>query len=760
MCNAHHQWAWLLAILASLAILYSSRAISAEAKIIKDGKSSSSQQRLLVVTVATEGKNDALRRFVRSAKIYGLNTRVLGLVDDTRPAGVIGGGYKVRKLKEFLEPYKKDAKLLVLYVDGYNSILNGNASEILRRINMRTDDARVIFEAESTCLPESVPVERYPHVHGPYRCINGNAFIGYAPSLYKLTTALPIKDTDDDQAYYVKLFIDVQYRIDMKMKIDYECQTFQQLRGADGEYKIEPSPYVAGDAVVVNDLFKSHPVVIHLSGPQKETLNSFGNYIARTFTNNTCVTCKEDDVIIKNLISKDNKRPEKKFPNVMIGIFLNGATPFIDNFFNNIFGLNYPKERIDIRVNSVQYHDLHVKNFLAQARVLKYKSVRMLYDEYEVAGAAGADVRARMMAECKTLKCDFYLTMDGAARLTNPDALVLLVAQNRSILAPKLTRSNEVFSNFWGAFTDNGYYKRSHDYLDIVYGNKRGLWNVPYIMTSYMIRGDYIHGKNARPEINWSGHDDFEIAFCSNLRKISYFMFVINDVDYGHLVNFDGYDTNHVAPDLFNIEQNSAEWEQKYLHPDYKKNVIASSSEIQMPCTDVYRFPLVSDQYCTDMIHVVEKFGKWSNGANEDARLSGGYENVPTRDIHMNQVGYEKQWLFFLKEYVQPVQRKVYIGYHHNPPRSNMNFIVRYKPDEQPFLEPHHDASTYTINIALNQRLVDFEGGGCRFMRYNCSVTDTKKGWTIMHPGRLTHQHEGLYTTKGTRYIQIAFIDP
>lgn len=32
-----------------------------------------------------------------------------------------------------------------------------------------------------------------------------------------------------------------------------------------------------------------------------------------------------------------------------------------------------------------------------------------------------------------------------------------------------------------------------------------------------------------------------------------------------------------------------------------------------------------------------------------------------------------------------------------------MNFVVRYRPDEQPFLRPHHDSSTYTINIALNR---------------------------------------------------------
>lgn len=86
--------------------------------------------------------------------------------------------------------------------------------------------------------------------------------------------------------------------------------------------------------------------------------------------------------------------------------------------------------------------------------------------------------------------------------------------------------------------------------------------------------------------------------------------------------------------------------------------------------------------------------------------------------------------------------------------------MVRYRPDEQDHLTPHHDASTYTMNIALNIPDVDFQGGGVRFVRYNCSVTQTKKGWAMIHPGRLTHYHEGLKVTGGTRYIMVSFIDP
>jgi hypothetical protein len=49
----------------------------------------------------------------------------------------------------------------------------------------------------------------------------------------------------------------------------------------------------------------------------------------------------------------------------------------------------------------------------------------------------------------------------------------------------------------------------------------------------------------------------------------------------------------------------------------------------------------------------------------QDLRLDGGYENVPTRDIHMKQVGMEQHWLELLRQYVRPLQEHVFLGYTH-----------------------------------------------------------------------------------------------
>ena len=38
-----------------------------------------------------------------------------------------------------------------------------------------------------------------------------------------------------------------------------------------------------------------------------------------------------------------------------------------------------------------------------------------------------------------------------------------------------------MWSNFWGDIGSDGYYLRSDDYVEVVQGTRKGVWNVPYI---------------------------------------------------------------------------------------------------------------------------------------------------------------------------------------------------------------------------------------------------------------------------------------
>lgn len=71
--------------------------------------------------------------------------------------------------------------------------------------------------------------------------------------------------------------------------------------------------------------------------------------------------------------------------------------------------------------------------------------------------------------------------------------------------------------------------------------------------------------------------------------------------------------------------------------------------------------------------------------------------------------------------------------------------MVRYKPDEQPSLMPHHDASTFTVNIALNRVGEDYEVS-------RGQATGQSEGWLesigqvteAEEPARSKGQREGL----------------
>jgi hypothetical protein len=52
-----------------------------------------------------------------------------------------------------------------------------------------------------------------------------------------------------------------------------------------------------------------------------------------------------------------------------------------------------------------------------------------------------------------------------------------------------------------------------------------------------------------------------------------------------------------------------------------------------------------------------------------------------------------------------------------------------------------------------------YEGGGCRFIKQNKEVVNKDIGSMIIHPGKLTHYHEGIPITYGERYILVSFIN-
>lgn len=700
---------------------------------------------LLVLTVATQ-ETDGFRRFLRSAKHFNYTIKVLGRGETWRGGDYMtapGGGQKVRLLKSALEDIQEEKKV-ILFVDSYDVIFSSGPKELLKKFQQAKH--KVVFSAETLIWPDRHLEDKHPHVREGKRFLGAGGFIGYAANLKKMLSDWSGADSDSDQLFYTKIYINKEKRKSINITLDSKCRLFQNLHGALDEVVLK---FEDGRVRARNVLYDTLPVIIHGNGPTKLQINYLGNYIPNLWTFETgCTMCNQDRRLLSGL-------QESEYPVVVIGIFIQQPTPFVTVFFERLFNLKYPKNRLKLFIyNQESHHEQHIHAFL-DSHESEYQGVKLIGPEEDIDPVSSRNLGFDMCRD--DIDCEYFFSIDVDVVLKNEDTLRILIEHNKPFIAPMLTKPGRLWTNFWGALSADGFYARSEDYVDIVQGHRVGLWNVPYVSHIFLIKADTLRTDLKDPDLFKSTTLDPDMAFCEKIRNKGVFMFVTNMDTFGRVLSTDNYQTNHLHNDLWQIFENPVEWEERYIHPNYSR--VLKDEFIETPCPDVYWFPIFSEVACDHLVEEMENFGQWSGGANVDNRIQGGYENVPTIDIHMNQVGYEKEWQKFLLDYIAPVTEKMFPGYYTRA-QFDLAFVVRYKPDEQPSLRPHHDASTFTINIALNHVGIDFQGGGCRFLRYDCSIRSPRKGWAFMHPGRLTHYHEGLPTTEGVRYIAVSFVDP
>jgi len=229
----------------------------------------------------------------------------------------------------------------------------------------------------------------------------------------------------------------------------------------------------------------------------------------------------------------------------------------------------------------------------------------------------------------------------------------------------------------------DSYYSRSDDYMEIVEQKRTGVFNMPYIAAAYLMTADLAGyllelypGMNASP---WKHpHFDAEMGFAARMRKSGVFMYVTNEEYWGRLVDTDHMPENRVHPELWQAEHNRPDWEDDYLDSNYW-HYLTEGVELPEPCPDVVAFPFLTEKGGYDLIEEFEHYGKWSGGndAHNDERLSGGYENVPTVDIHFNQLGFHDEWLYVIKQYAANMIKKFYVGYFPDNKVTILNFFLQ-----------------------------------------------------------------------------------
>lgn len=418
-------------------------------------------------------------------------------------------------------------------------------------------------------------------------------------------------------------------------------------------------------------------------------------------------------------------------PKVDVAFFIYHNTS--DNCLNILETLDYPKESLNVRVFSDREISHPYKHIVTSEKDA-YSYLRIESD------------------------ADYIWTINGDYIIQNKSTLRDLIAAKKDIVSALLEKPGTVFSNFWGKISSTGWYERSDDYLPIVNREKKGLFSVPYITGNILFTKDcFKRNKNLMTE----HHDyDLDMNICHNLRENKEVMYIMNNEVYGII------EQTNIAKDWGALSP----WtEETALHKDFLSFIKAFQKDRDSVKTDIFKeigpdiwqFPFFTSEFCDHLVDIAEKKNEWSAGAYSkkdavDPRI-GAVENHPTQDIHLKQLNLHDFWLNkVIGQYYKAVLSHLY---EYKVKGYNIAFIVKYNEHGQTKLDPHHDASAYTTNIALNTHGVDYTGGGCNFLHKKVECIGNPKGYLILHPGRITHYHEAYPVKSGTRYILVSFND-
>lgn len=191
-----------------------------------------------------------------------------------------------------------------------------------------------------------------------------------------------INNIDDDQLFYTKIYLNETLRSKLNIKLDHKSKLFQNLNGAFGEVELK---FKTNDSYIVNTFYQTQPKVIHGNGGSKIHLNSLSNYLAKSWTlESGCLSCGEGGRKV-NYLDKEKSEKSQSVASekdggddiLLVCLFIQHATPFLPEFFQDIERLNCTKDRMSVRIhNSQKYHRKHVERFI-QATKNSYHSIKL-----------------------------------------------------------------------------------------------------------------------------------------------------------------------------------------------------------------------------------------------------------------------------------------------------------------------------------------------------------------------------------------------
>jgi len=474
----------------------------------RDNSYSDGIDRFMVITVATE-ENEALDRFKESCHQNNIPYKILGLGQEWTggPAenGVLlrpGGAQKINLLKEELRSYPDLGNHIILFTDSYDVLFFDGPQEIVKRF--REMESPVVFSAEKTCWPDETLSEKYPITMSEYRFLNSGGFIGYGDHINTIINKVTVGNDYDDQLYYTERFFE-SLEGDKNIVLDHQQELFQTLGDAVNDVEFV-------DGVLKNTVTNSNPIIVHGNG---------GAYV-KEYLQTLYETAFGTQIIEQPITYEKSNYDFDK--DIIIGLFLDEIVPDINQTFDHIRFLSYPKDKTSLVV--------YYSNPKYGYKVNKFKDTYShLFKNFEVYVHDVDRIESRKKFLIDSFdKTDAVVLMESNHIFRNNKSVQILLNECDGVISPMIHHEGTEWVNF---DIDNKELKK--DYRTY---KQRGVWDVNATFGIHIILNDVIPFAVKSLKDNNEGYDsgNWDVLMCENLTSMGYNIRLSNTNYYGGII--------------------------------------------------------------------------------------------------------------------------------------------------------------------------------------------------------------------------------
>ncbi|XP_064163078.1 procollagen galactosyltransferase 2 [Anguilla rostrata] len=240
-------------------------------------------------------------------------------------------------------------------------------------------------------------------------------------------------------------------------------------------------------------------------------------------------------------------------PTVVIAIIARNAAHSLPYYLGALERLDYPKDRISIWAatdHNVDNTTAILREWLTiMQRFYHYVEWRPMDKPTSYPGEMGPKhwtngryeyvmkLKQAALNFAKKRWADYILYADTDNILTNPKTLSLMVAENKSVIAPMLD-SQTAYSNYWCGITPQGYYRRTAEYFPTKHRHRLGCYAVPMVHSTVLLDLRKAGTKKLAfhpPHKDYSWPFDDIIVFAFSCRVSEVQMYLCNKERYGYL---------------------------------------------------------------------------------------------------------------------------------------------------------------------------------------------------------------------------------